>query len=195
MSDFLKKNLNVPNVLSLIRLLLVPVYIIVFANGHKYVSLVIFLVASFTDFLDGQIARRYNLITDVGKVLDPLADKLMVLTAMFSMTIGNAKIPPVLPWAAVIIVLVKELIFIIGGALLWKNGVVVYARIWGKAAQVAFIIGLISSYFHDWFVKVCSGWFMTPDLILIWIAVALAIISLIGYARVEYQHLKKISKA
>lgn len=195
MSDFMKKNLNVPNVLSLIRLLLVPVYIVEFANGHKYVSLIIFLVASFTDFLDGQIARRFNLITDVGKVLDPLADKLMVLTAMFSMTIGNAKIPPVLPWAAVIIVLVKELIFIIGGALLWKSGVVVYARIWGKAAQVAFIIGLVSSYFHDWFGMVCQGWFMTPDLIMIWIAVVLAIISLIGYAKVEYQHLKKIPKA
>ena len=86
LKEILKKNLNVPNVLSLIRLLLVPVYLILFVRGQKTAALVVFAAACFTDLLDGRIARKYNLITDLGKLLDPVADKVMILTAMFSMT-------------------------------------------------------------------------------------------------------------
>ena len=105
LKEILKKNLNVPNVLSLIRLLLVPVYLILFVRGQKTAALVVFAAACFTDLLDGRIARKYNLITDLGKLLDPVADKVMILTAMFSMTIGNDAIPAVIPWAAVLVVL------------------------------------------------------------------------------------------
>ena len=127
LKEILKKNLNVPNVLSLIRLLLVPVYLILFVRGQKTAALVVFAAACFTDLLDGRIARKYNLITDLGKLLDPVADKVMILTAMFSMTIGNDAIPAVIPWAAVLVVLAKELLMIAGGALLLKHGIVVYS--------------------------------------------------------------------
>jgi hypothetical protein len=109
LKETLKKNLNVPNVLSLIRLLLVPVYLILFVRGQKTAALIVFAAACFTDLLDGRIARKYNLITDLGKLLDPVADKVMILTAMFSMTIGNDAIHAVIPWAAVLVVLAKEL--------------------------------------------------------------------------------------
>lgn len=179
--EYIKQNLNVPNVLTLIRLLLVPVYIALFACGQKYAALIVFLVASFTDLLDGRIARKYNLITDFGKLMDPFADKVMVLTAMFSMAIGNGAIPPVIPWAAVVILLLKELVMIVGGMVMLKHGIVVYSSMIGKVAHCVFIASLVATYFHGWFAGVCAGWPMTPDLILIWLAVCLTLCTLVFY--------------
>lgn len=179
--EYIKKNLNVPNVLTLIRLLLVPVYIALFVRGQKNAALAVFLAASFTDLLDGRIARKYNLITDFGKLMDPLADKVMVLTAMFSMTIGNKAIAPVIPMTAVILLLAKELIMVIGGALLLKHGLVVYSIMIGKVAHCVFIAGLIATYFHDWFAVRCAAWPMTPDLMLIWLAVGLTLCAMVAY--------------
>ena len=179
--EYIRKNMNLPNLLTLIRLFLVPVYIAVFATGEKYAALAVFLVASFTDLLDGRIARKYNLITDFGKLMDPLADKVMVVTAMFSMAIGNSRIPKVIPWAAVIVLFLKELVMVIGSGKLLKSGVVVYASMIGKVAQCCFIASLVFVYFHDWFAALCPGWFMTPDLILLWVSVVLTLCALAFY--------------
>lgn len=181
--DVLRKNLNVPNALTLLRLLLVPVYIALFAAGQKYTALGVFVAASLTDMLDGFIARRYHLITDFGKLMDPFADKVMVLSAMFSLAIGNAVIPPVLPWAAVAVVLFKETIMVAGGALLLKKGIVVYSFLIGKVAHCVFIAGLVASYFHDWFKQACAGWPVLPDTALIWLAVALTLVALARYTQ------------
>lgn len=189
-----KKNLNVPNVLSLIRLLMVPVYLFFFARGEKYAALATFALASLTDLLDGMIARKYGLVTDLGKLLDPLADKLMVLTALFSMTLGNDRISPVIPLPATLIVLVKELCMILGGALLLKKGVVVYSKLVGKAAQCLFIGGLIASYFHDEWLRLCPNWFLTPDLLLIWCAVVCAVCALVFYVTDTLRGLKEAAR-
>lgn len=181
LKEYIKKNLNVPNVLTLIRLFLVPVYIVLFSCGQKYPALAVFLLASFTDLLDGRIARKYNLITDFGKLMDPFADKVMVLTAMFSMAIGNGAIPQVIPWAAVIVLLAKEMVMVVGGMLMLKNGIVVCSSMIGKVAHCVFIGSLVATYFHDWFVKTCVGWPVTPDLILIWLAVCLTLCALLFY--------------
>lgn len=190
--DAVKKNLNVPNVLTLIRLLLVPVYIALFVNGRKYAALIVFLAASFTDLLDGMIARKYNLITDFGKLMDPFADKVMVLTAMFSMAIGSAAIPAVIPWAAVIILLLKELVMICGGMLLLKHGIVVYSSMIGKVAHCVFIAGLVATYFHDWFARVCASWPLAPDLILVWLAVCLTLCALVFYVTDSVKKARKM---
>lgn len=179
--DFIKANLNTPNVLTLIRLFLVPVYIVLFALGEKYAALACFLLASLTDLLDGRIARKYNLITDFGKLMDPLADKVMVLTAMVSMAIGNASIPAVIPGAAVIVLFLKELVMVAGSVVLYKKEIVVYSILIGKIAQCLFIAGLVAVYFHDWFAGLCVGWPMTPDLMLLWCAVALTLVALVVY--------------
>ena len=179
--EYIRQNWNVPNVLTMIRLLLVPVYVALFAMGEKYSALTVFLLASFTDLLDGRIARKYNLITDFGKLMDPLADKIMVVTAMFSMAIGNKHISAVIPWLAVIILFVKELIMVIGSAYMLRNNIVVYATMVGKAAQCMFIASLLAVYFHDWFVQVCAGWFMPLDLILLWVSIALSLCALVIY--------------
>ena len=182
LKEILKKNLNVPNVLSLIRLLLVPVYLILFVRGQKTAALVVFAAACFTDLLDGRIARKYNLITDLGKLL----------TAMFSMTIGNNAIPAVIPWAAVLVVLAKELVMIAGGALLLKHGIVVYSSMVGKVAHCLFIAGLLLSYFHEDFVRLCPGWFMTPDLIVIWLAVVCTLCALCFYVWKNVRQAKEL---
>lgn len=179
--EYIKKNLNLPNVLTLIRLCLVPVYVAFFVRGMKYAALITFLAASFTDLLDGRIARHFHLITNFGKLMDPFADKVMVLTAMASMAIGNAAIPPVIPWTAVIILLGKELVMVIGGVVMLRHGIVVYSSMIGKVAHCVFIASLIASYFHEWFLGACPGWPLTPDLILLWLAVCLTLCALVFY--------------
>lgn len=173
LKEYVRKNLNVPNVLTVIRLALVPVYLALFIVGKKYAALITFLAACFTDLLDGKIARKYNLITDFGKVMDPLADKVMVVTAMLSMCIGNRYIPGVLPWLAVLIVIAKEGFMVYAGIRLYGKGVVVYSSMAGKVAHCLFILGLVMSYFHDWFAGLTPGWpaWLTIDLLVIWLAV------------------------
>ena len=86
MSSFRERYLtnvwNVPNVLTMIRLALIPAFVALHACGHAKLALLVFCIASATDWLDGYIARKHNLITDFGKLMDPLADKLMVCTAL-----------------------------------------------------------------------------------------------------------------
>ena len=168
---------NIPNVLTMIRLILIPVFVVLFFNNQKMAALAVFCFASFTDFLDGFLARKLNQITDFGKLFDPLSDKLMVLTVMVCQTFWGP-----LPWVAVLIVALKELVMVLGGMFMLSKNVVVYSNIWGKAAQVGFIASLILSFFHD---KFEAGnimlWGMTPDILLLWITVALAVIAMVVY--------------
>lgn len=181
---------NIPNVLTMIRMILIPVFVVLFFKGQKMAALAVFCIASFTDFLDGFLARKLNQVTDFGKLFDPLADKLMVLTVMVCQTFWGP-----LPLVAVLIVALKELVMVLGGMFMLSKNVVVYSNIYGKAAQVGFIATLILSFFHDKFeegsVKVLG---MTPDILLLWITVALAIIAMIVYAVGAAKQLKKASE-
>ena len=169
---------TIPNVLTIIRMILIPVFVVLFFKGHKIAALCVFCAASLTDMLDGYLARKLNQITDFGKLFDPLADKLMVLTAMVLQTFWGP-----LPLTAVIIVAVKELVMILGGVFMLSKNVVVYSNYFGKAAQVGFIASLILSFFHDQFVEAnVVLWEMTPDIILLWITVALAVAAMAIYA-------------
>lgn len=136
--------MNLPNKLTLFRVVLIPVFIIVLMSGlisepmNRYIAVVIFCIASFTDYLDGHIARKYNLVTNFGKFMDPLADKLLVSAALICMIeIG------MLPAWIVIIVISRE--FIITGFRLIaaEGGLVIAASWWGKiktATQMIMII-------------------------------------------------------
>lgn len=176
---------TIPNVLTMIRLLLVPVFVVVYfrtAAEPKYAALAVFAAASLTDMLDGFLARKLNQITDFGKLFDPLADKLMVLTALVCQALTG-----VFPWAAVIVVACKELFMVIGGLFLLNRDVVVYSNIFGKAAQVSFILSLILSFFH----VPLEEWGTRLDLILLWITVGLAILAMVVYAAEYLRSLKK----
>lgn len=180
---------NVPNVLTILRILLIPVFVILFFTGEtdaeiaaaRCWSLGVFLLASLTDMLDGKIARKYNLITDFGKLFDPLADKLMVCTALLCQGIAG-----VFPWIAIAIVLGKELFMVVGGSYMLRKGVVVYSNMWGKAAQVCFIVALTLAFFG----QVWQNIGVRVDLIVLWLTVALALAAMAQYASSAIKQLK-----
>ena len=182
---------NIPNVLTMIRLLLIPVFVVVFFrtphDRDKIAALVIFVAASITDMFDGMLARKLNQITDFGKLFDPLADKVMVVTAMVCQAVIG-----VFPWSAIIIVAAKELVMLLGGVFMLSKNVVVYSNYVGKTAQVFFIASLILSFFHPSLEagNVCLLG-MTVDRLLLWITVALSLAALVVYAAGALKTLKK----
>ena len=177
---------TIPNVLTMLRLLLVPVFVVLFVRGMRKAALAVFLAASLTDLLDGYLARKLNQITDFGKLFDPLADKLMVLTALVCQGIAG-----VFPWAAIVLVACKEALMVGGGAYMLKRGIVVYANLWGKTATVFFIAALVSSFFHE---ELAAAGFPL-DQVLIWCAVALAVAAMVIYARQAWQQLRGTARA
>lgn len=163
---------NVPNVLTMLRMLLIPVFVAVYAAGHTKWALAVFLLASLTDALDGYIARKHKLITNFGKLMDPLADKLMVCTALVCQGVQG-----ILPWVAIVIVMIKELLMVIGGTFMLKNDVVVYSNLLGKASMCSFVAALVLSFFHEEFTALG----VQVDIILLNIAVVLTILALVNY--------------
>lgn len=165
---------NLPNALTLLRLLLIPVFVALMAANRMLPALGVFLLASLTDILDGWIARRYSLVTDFGKLADPLADKLMVLSAMLMLAIKG-----IAPWAAIGILLFKELLMLLGGFLLLRKKVVVQSEPIGKAAQFVTVLGLVLCFFHDRFKDLGQP----VHLWVLWLGVGLAVISFSYYLR------------
>ena len=167
--------MNLPNKLTILRVLMIPFFVLfmlcdITGAADKWIAAVIFIVASLTDMLDGKIARQYNLVTNFGKFMDPLADKLLVSAAMICLVeMGR------LPAWIVIIIISRE--FIISGFRLIAsdNGVVIAASYWGKfktVFQMAMIIVLIFDF---------GGFFGIVEMALIWISLILTVVSLVDY--------------
>lgn len=167
--------MNLPNKLTILRVAMVPFFVLFMLTqlggaANKWISLGIFAVASLTDLLDGKIARKYNLVTNFGKFMDPLADKLLVCAAMICL-IETGQLSA---WVVTIIIS-RE--FIISGFRLIAsdNGIVIAASYWGKfktVFQMVMIIVLIADL---------GGIFTFIGIALIWIALALTVISLVDY--------------
>ena len=133
--------MNLPNKLTLIRICLIPVFVILMlsqVSNFFLISCVIFIIASITDFLDGKIARKYNLVTDFGKFMDPLADKLLVLSALICMIEYDL----VAGWMVIIIV-ARELTVSILRAIAADNGKVIAASGGGKIKTTSQMIAII----------------------------------------------------
>ncbi len=177
MKAYLRKNANLPNALTLLRVLLIPVYVWLFTGGHRYTALGVFAAACLTDLLDGYLARRNHQVTSFGKLMDPLADKLMVITVMFSMVFTGAA-----PWPAITILIGKECIMVLGGFVMLRHGLVVYSSMIGKVAHCLFIAALILMFFRDQFLAALPGWPATPDRIVLWAAVICTLAALVYYA-------------
>ena len=167
--------MNLPNKLTVLRVLMIPFFVVfmlldIVPGMDKWIALVIFAVASLTDLLDGKIARKYNLVTNFGKFMDPLADKLLVSSAMICLVeMGR------LPAWIVIIIINRE--FIISGFRLVASdsGIVIAASYWGKfktVFQMVMIIVLIMDL---------GPAFAMLETILIYIALILTVVSLIDY--------------
>lgn len=166
--------MNLPNKLTVLRVIMIPFFVLFMltdfaGEASKYIALAIFCVASFTDFLDGYLARRDNLVTNFGKFMDPLADKLLVCSALICL-IPQGKLET---WI-VLVIIARE--FIISGFRLVAsdNGIVIAASYWGKfktVSHMSMIILLILDLPFLWI----------PTEIVKWIAVVLTIVSLVDY--------------
>jgi len=130
---------NVPNILSVFRLVLVPVFITAYfsgAEGAKLYATGVYILAAVTDFLDGRIARKYNLVSKLGRILDPLGDKIMTFAVLLCITIDK-----LVPAWAVIVFFVKEALMAVGGLLIYKKYTdMPSANILGKCATVVFVV-------------------------------------------------------
>ena len=177
--------MNLPNKLTLFRIVLIPFFIFFMATYFvKYSpvwALIIFLIASFTDFLDGYIARKNNLITDFGKLMDPLADKMLVVSALIMFT-SQGLINSVF----VIIIISRDFIINSIRLLAASEGKVIAADIWGKVKTVFQMIAIIVLLLYKSLIGVISEkkliYVKTAGDILIYIAVILTIVSCVNYA-------------
>jgi len=162
--------MNIPNLLTVARFCLIPVFMYVFYNpniqNNIFWGVMVFIIAGVTDLLDGYIARKYNLITKWGKLMDPLADKLMLITVLVSLYVKG-----IIPAPIIFVVFTKELLMIVGAAFLYRNrNIVVEANFFGKVASASFYVAVVATviklpYYH----------------ILLYIAVFLALLALIQY--------------
>ena len=168
--------MNLPNKLTILRVILIPFFVVfmlfdITGSADKWIALVIFCVASLTDMLDGKIARKYNLVTNFGKFMDPLADKLLVCSAMICL------IPQKKLSAGIVIVIIAREFIISGFRLIAaENGVVIAANYWGKfktTFQMLMVIVLI--------LNIQMSFFQILGVILTYVALILTVVSLIDY--------------
>ena len=165
--------MNLPNKLTLFRVILIPFFVFFLLVDitlyDKYIALGIFIIASLTDLLDGKIARKYNLVTNFGKFMDPLADKLLVCSALICL-VALDRIPA---WM-VIVIIARE--FIISGFRLIAsdNGIVIAASYWGKF-KTTFQMVMICLMIAD----IAAIGILTD--IVMWVAVVLTVVSLVDY--------------
>ncbi|MBQ8878605.1 MAG: CDP-diacylglycerol--glycerol-3-phosphate 3-phosphatidyltransferase [Lachnospiraceae bacterium] len=165
--------MNLPNKLTMFRVILIPFFIIFLlvpiTSVDKWIALTIFIVASLTDLLDGHIARKYHLVTNFGKFMDPLADKLLVCSALICL-IELDRIPS---WM-VIIIIARE--FVISGFRLIAsdNGVVIAASYWGKFKTTFQMIAVCLMIADIAALSLVTS-------IVTWIAVILTVVSLVDY--------------
>ena len=168
--------MNLANKLTIMRVILIPFFVFFLLSPYfpaygNYIAVAIFIVASLTDMLDGKIARKYNLVTNFGKFMDPLADKLLVCSAMICLI----ELDRLAAWI-VIVIIARE--FIISGFRLVAsdNGVVIAASYWGKfktTFQMLMVIVLI--------LDIQMPFFQILGTVLTYVALILTVVSLIDY--------------
>ena len=177
--------MNLPNKLTVLRVVMVPFFVFfmltdVGGAANKWIALVIFCAASLTDMLDGKTARARNLVTNFGKFMDPLADKLLVCSAMICLIPAG-----MLEAWFVIVIIAREFIISVFRLVASDNGIVIAASYWGKfktVSQMAMIIVLIADL---------GGIFQVIGIVLIWVSLILTVVSLIDYVAKNIEVLTK----
>lgn len=173
-------NKNVPNILSTFRIIMVPLFAIVYfseMDNARYYALVIYLIASFTDILDGYIARKYKLISKLGTVLDPLADKLLQLTAISSLALSG-----VIPLWIMIFLFFKETWLIISATIMYfrKEKAVIPANWFGKSATVLLSLGILLEILLPE---------QTISLVVLILAIVLKVIAFVSYVMHYFENI------
>lgn len=173
----------IPNILTVLRFFLIPFTVYFLVNDQFILAIIFLTISGFTDILDGAIARKFNLITNFGKLIDPLADKITQLSLLGTLVVKN-----IIPLWILVIVLVKEAAMVAGASFLYGKELVVSSKWYGKAATVLFYFAIvISMIVRD------LNILTSLDLITYYVAVTMTIFSLIMYFREFYMrgYLKK----
>lgn len=174
--------MNIPNLITTIRFILIPVFGYALYNGYIAESIALFFLGGLTDILDGYIARKFNMITAWGKLADPLADKLLQITALTILV--HKKTVPIF---ILLVVIAKELLMVLGSVLLYKKARhVVSANWYGKAATVVFYLA----------VGIVIVWNLTMPLsgIIVGLAILPTIVALFLYYFLYYRNVRINSK-
>lgn len=168
-----RSKMNLPNKITIIRVIAVPFFVVLFNLNYAFPAAILFCIASATDALDGYIARKRGLVTNFGKIMDPLADKIIVIAA-FILLVQSGKIPG---WM-IIVILARE--FIVAGlrTVAAVDGIVIAAGIWGKLKTATQMLAIPFLIVDNWPFEMIG---IPVDQILLWMCVALTVISGIEY--------------
>lgn len=184
---------TIPNWLSFIRIALIPVFAVLFVQGHQLVAVIVMICAALTDLFDGKIARKFNQVSNLGKLLDPIADKLsqMAIVIVLLYTYWENPIKYLF-----FFFIVKEVLMLLGGALLLSKGMrPTAAEIWGKVATNVFYIAMIIILAFGENGALCNVTHFTLPSVATWVLVALsavsALVSLLGYVPGFLKQLKE----
>lgn len=182
--------MNTPNKITVFRIILIPVFVLFFLfriTPHAdEIALLIFAVASASDFLDGYLARKNNLVTDFGKLMDPIADKLLVCIALICFVKLRESFPA---WCAIVII-TRE--FVISGVrqLAADKGVIIQAGYWGKVKTVVQLFMCLFYIIEPVMLEIAQDWFAVGSKILMYLATVLTIFSLVDYLVKNWKILK-----
>ena len=184
---------TIPNWLSFTRIALIPVFAVLFVQGHQLVAVIVMICAALTDLFDGKIARKFNQVSNLGKILDPIADKLsqMAIVIVLLYTYWENPIKYLF-----FFFIVKEVLMLLGGALLLSKGMrPTAAEIWGKVATNVFYIAMIIILAFGENGALCNVTHFTLPSVVTWVLVALsavsALVSLLGYVPGFLKQLKE----
>jgi CDP-diacylglycerol--glycerol-3-phosphate 3-phosphatidyltransferase len=179
--------MNAANKLTIARVIIVPIFLLFLLIPSKYgmlVSAIIFLAASATDSLDGHIARKYNQVTDFGKFLDPLADKLLVISAL----VGLVELGALPAWITIVIIARELMVTSIRLVAASSNGTVIAASIWGKLKTVSQIVAVLIMLIQLQFTPQDT----TIGMIFMGIAVLLTVYSGINYLMANWKFISQM---
>ena len=174
----------VPNALTVLRFLLIPIIVIACVQGQYILAIAVLSISGLTDILDGTIARKYNYITDFGKLMDPLADKATQLSLLTTLFIKGA-----IPIWILAIVVLKEFCMVSGASFLYGKELVVSSKWYGKLATVLFYVAMVISLFLEQIGNTTNNIIKAigiADTVIYYLAVITTIASLIMYMKAFY---------
>lgn len=171
---------HIPNILTILRFIFIPFILYFIFTGNYVLGIVFFTISGITDVLDGFIARKFNLVSNFGKLMDPLADKLTQISVLACLVKVD-----IIPFWILVIVILKELLMVVGASFLYGKDVVVYSKWYGKLATVLFYLAIVISLITKLFNL--TGFWSNFDLVIYCIALACTVFSLIMYVKCLYQ--------
>lgn len=172
---------HVPNILTIVRFILIPPILLSISKEQYILAFIILTISGITDILDGFIARKFNFITNFGKLMDPLADKSTQVSILVVLSLKN-----IIPFWIIIIVVLKEFAMIAGASFLYGKELVVSSRWYGKAATVIFYFAIISSLLIRYFNIENNSILYHIDNYLYYLALLATLFSFIMYFKVFY---------